>query len=133
MDWPRFHHLQKELVTTAAKRCGIALPGDTFLQEDKKTILLASTYAPKKLTAQRSLPESKVTKKDNNENHVKILHTKKESGAEVDVYAHYGHDHGGELDMYAGKQRKTPCIGLADPDTGLFFEWSTPKYDRWLK
>ena len=132
VDWPRFHHSQKGLVTAAAQRHGIILPTDTFVLENKKTTLTEFTYAPTKLAAQRSLPTSKVTRRDNQQHLVKILHTKNESG-NVDIYAHYGRDHGGEMDVYAGRQRVIPCIGLADPDTGLIFEWSTPKGERYLE
>jgi hypothetical protein len=130
VDWQRFHHSQKGVVTAAVHRRGITLPTDTFVPENKKTPLTESTYAPKKLAAQRSLSKSKVTRRDNKQNPVKILHTADEPAAGVDIYAHYGLDHRGEMDVYAGKQKFTPCIGFADPDTGLIYERST---ERWLE
>lgn len=137
VDWPRFHHSQKEVVTATAHRRGITLPTDTFVSENKKTTLTEFRYAPKKLAAQRSLSKSKVIRRDNKQNPIKILHTADETADElaagVDIYAHYGRDHRGEIDVYAGKQRLIPCIGLADPDMGLIFEWSTPKDDRYLE
>ena len=131
VDWPWFHHSQKGPVTAVAKKCGITLPSDTFLPENKKTTLSASTYAPRKLAAKKNLLPS--IKRDNRKKHVKILHAADELEAGLNIYARYGHDHGGELDMYAGKQNPIPCIGLGDEDTGLSFEWSTPKSDRWVE
>jgi hypothetical protein len=130
-EGPRFHGSLKEQVVARAQEVGLPLDDQTFVQERKKTTLTASTYASQKFGAFKRLKKS--TRRDNRNQPVGILHRAGESGLKLDVYARRGLDHGGEMDLYAGKRRKKPCIAHADQDTGLVFESSKAKLDRWVE
>lgn len=125
--WPRFGISVKKEVMALAKEVGVNLDNDAFRS---KTSLTSKTYAPIRNAAKSALQPSR--RKDNRKNPVKILHRKDEIRVKVDVFGRYATDHGGEIDIYAGKSKQVPCLGVADPDTGLIYPFSKCKTDRFL-
>jgi len=130
-EGPRFHGPIKEQVVARAQEIGLPLDDQTFVHEHAKTTLTAYTYAPQKFRAFKGLRKSR--RRDNREQRVGILHARGKSGLKVDIYARRGLDHGGKMDLYAGRRGNLPCIAHADQDTGLVFESSKAKLDRWVE
>lgn len=123
-EWPRFNRNIEKQVKSAAEEARLPIDDAAFVS---KTTLTSTTYAPKRDAAKNGLKYS--TKRTNETKLVGILHDK-DDVFKHPVYARFGLDHGGELDIY-GLKRGT-YIGHGDRDTGVIFPGSMIFTDRFL-
>ena len=97
-EWPRFNRSIEKEVKSAASEAGLPIDDAAFAS---KTTLTSTTYAPKRDAAKNGLTRS--TERTNEQKSVGILHDK-DDVFKHPVYARFGVDHGGELDIYGLKR-----------------------------
>lgn len=124
-EWPRFNSAIKEQVKGVAAEVGLQIDDDAFAKPP--TTLGEGTYAPIRNAAKKALRPS--NKRDNRKQNVKFLHNDARPGGRGAFYGRYGTDHGGQIDVYLPTG---VCIGVADPDTGLLYDFSEIRTDRSL-